>query len=117
VSVGIYPAGKGGPDTTSPVWETTVPLGKTDFYPAVLATKTTALHTFNVAVKAYLTPGATYWLVVGSTSTVTLAGYDGNVLLGDAIGSGTAYGNVAAAGWVAEKGTDLYVVINPCSSR
>ena len=46
--------------------------------------------------------------------TIALAGYDGNALLGDAIASGTAASNVASAGWVAEKGTDLYVVINPC---
>jgi hypothetical protein len=115
ITLGIYPTGKGGiPDSANPVWEAKFVLGKTDFYPAVLTTKTTALHTFPVAVKAALTAGVDYWLVVGSTSTVILAGYDGTTLLGDAIASGSAYSNAAAAGWVIEKNTDLYVVINPC---
>jgi hypothetical protein len=113
ISLAIYPAGKGGlPDTASPVWEAKVVLGKTDFYPALLANKTTALHTFPVGEK--ITAGVTYWLLVGSTSTVTLAGYDGGALLGDAIPSGSAYSNTAGAGWVVGTGTDLFVVINPC---
>jgi hypothetical protein len=115
VSVGIYPNGKGNiPDTANPVWETSVALNKTDFYAATLTTKATALHTFNVAVRASLVPNTTYWLVVGSGTTVTLAGYDGTASLGDAISSGSAFGYVSGTGWTAIAGNDLFLVINPC---
>jgi hypothetical protein len=119
LSLAIYGALKGQPDTAQQLWSGDYILAETTFRENDSTKPTVATpHTFYLKDPIKLVAGLTYFLTISTNiDGVNLYAYDAGALgTGDAIPIGQAYQyTFATQTWTAQPTADLHVVVNPCN--